>query len=366
MIEQKFDVFLCHNSEDKPAVIQIAQQLRQNNLTPWLDVWEIRPGEVWQLVLERQIESIGAAAVFIGKQGIGPWQQQEIYCFLQEFVSRQLPVIPVMLANAPQQPKLPVLLKNIHWVDFRLQDPDPLSQLVWGITGFRALTPYETVQVIDTQTVTAVGAAQTTGLPSVLPPALKDDLVSEKGINYNKLHDLLQAGQWRDADRETRSLIFKIVERYEDAYALKKRDFLTASCADLKMIDRLWLEQSDEQWGFSAQKRIYLECGASLDGKFPGHEILDEFYNHIGWKKGKGCITYSELTSNPLECPAGAFPASIFVGTSYSGSALGSPGKSRLVCGELNSVWGGGKLWDLFLRIDHCEVMEANVEIQRL
>jgi len=27
MMEQQFDVFLCHNSEDKPAVIQIAQQL---------------------------------------------------------------------------------------------------------------------------------------------------------------------------------------------------------------------------------------------------------------------------------------------------------------------------------------------------
>jgi hypothetical protein len=42
MAEQQFDVFLCHNSEDKPAVIEIAQQLQQNGLKPWLDVWELR------------------------------------------------------------------------------------------------------------------------------------------------------------------------------------------------------------------------------------------------------------------------------------------------------------------------------------
>jgi hypothetical protein len=32
-----FDVFLCHNSEDKPAVREIAQQLVREGITPWLD-----------------------------------------------------------------------------------------------------------------------------------------------------------------------------------------------------------------------------------------------------------------------------------------------------------------------------------------
>jgi hypothetical protein len=106
MAEQQFDVFLCHNSEDKPAVMEIAQQLRQNGLNPWLDLWELRPGSIWQFVLEQQIENIGAAAVFVGRQGLGPWQEQEIYAFLQEFMRRKCPVIPVLLSDAPQQPKL--------------------------------------------------------------------------------------------------------------------------------------------------------------------------------------------------------------------------------------------------------------------
>jgi tetratricopeptide (TPR) repeat protein len=39
-----FDVFLCHNSQDKPKVKEIAEKLKQQGLTPWLDVWELRPG----------------------------------------------------------------------------------------------------------------------------------------------------------------------------------------------------------------------------------------------------------------------------------------------------------------------------------
>ena len=61
-----FDVFLCHNSEDKPAVREIAQQLREKDIKPWLDEEQIRPGTSWQTALERQIENIKSAAVFVG------------------------------------------------------------------------------------------------------------------------------------------------------------------------------------------------------------------------------------------------------------------------------------------------------------
>jgi TIR domain len=38
-----FDVFLCHNSEDTPAVREIAQMLVKEGIKPWLDEDEIRP-----------------------------------------------------------------------------------------------------------------------------------------------------------------------------------------------------------------------------------------------------------------------------------------------------------------------------------
>ena len=132
-----FDVFLCHNSIDKPAVKKIAEQLKEQGLLPWLDVWELRPGLPWQRALEEQIEHIKTAAVFVGKEGIGPWQLMELEAFLREFVSRGCPVIPVLLDYTPKEPQLPVFLRGMTWVDFRKPDSEPLENLIWGITGKR-------------------------------------------------------------------------------------------------------------------------------------------------------------------------------------------------------------------------------------
>ncbi len=75
----------------------------------------------------------------MGKNGIGPWQRSELNAFLREFVARGCPVIPILLKDAPTKPDLPIFLKGIVWVDFRKQDPDPMEQLTWGITGERSL-----------------------------------------------------------------------------------------------------------------------------------------------------------------------------------------------------------------------------------
>ena len=133
----RFDVFLCHNSADKAAVKALGQALKERGILPWLDEWELPPGQAWQALLERQIQSIGSAAVCIGPAGISPWHQQEMRGFISEFVDRHVPVIPVLLPGAPAKPELPLFLKQFTWVDFRRADPDPYRQLVWGITGRR-------------------------------------------------------------------------------------------------------------------------------------------------------------------------------------------------------------------------------------
>ena len=88
-------------------------------------------------MLERQIGNIGAAAVCVGQAGVGPWQEQELYGFLSEFVARRAPVIPLLLPDAPVQPELPIFLRLMTYVDFRISDPEPMTQLEWGITGVR-------------------------------------------------------------------------------------------------------------------------------------------------------------------------------------------------------------------------------------
>jgi hypothetical protein len=130
-----FDVFLCHNAKDKPAVKDVGRQLMDRGILPWLDTWQLRPGMPWQRLLEEQIAGINAAAVFVGADGMGPWQRQELDSFLRQFVTRNCPVIPVLLPDAPREPQLPIFLQGMTWVDFRSGTLDALDRLIWGITG---------------------------------------------------------------------------------------------------------------------------------------------------------------------------------------------------------------------------------------
>ncbi len=135
MATNDFDVFLCYHGIDNTFVKHIGEQLKGRGLLPWLGEWELRPGFPWQRLLEDQIENIKTVAVFVGANGIGPWQHIEIDAFLREFVRRNCPVIPVILADAPKEPRLPPFLAGMTWVDFRKQSPDPMDRLIWGITG---------------------------------------------------------------------------------------------------------------------------------------------------------------------------------------------------------------------------------------
>jgi GTPase SAR1 family protein len=131
---EEFDVFLCHNWEDKPAVRRLAQRLRERGLRPWLDERELRPGLPWQPLVEDVIAGIPAAAVIVGHSGIGPWQNQEMAAFLRQFVRQRCAVVPVLLPGADHL-DLPVFLDGLTWVDLSAAEPDPIDQLVWGITG---------------------------------------------------------------------------------------------------------------------------------------------------------------------------------------------------------------------------------------
>jgi hypothetical protein len=74
--------------------------------------------------------------VFVGKDGLGAWQQPEMQAFLARSKREKIPVIPVLLPGCPDSPQLTLFLESLTWVDLRegLTD-DGLARLVWGITG---------------------------------------------------------------------------------------------------------------------------------------------------------------------------------------------------------------------------------------
>ena len=139
MPAKTYAVFLSFNSEDRAEVEWIAAYLTDKaNLRPWLDQWELIPGEPWVNNLERGLEASSTCAVFVGKSGEGPWQKREVELALrQQIQTPAFRVIPVLLPDAPKQPKLPSFLAGNMWVAFEkgLDDPESLWRLTCGIRG---------------------------------------------------------------------------------------------------------------------------------------------------------------------------------------------------------------------------------------
>ncbi|WP_133512986.1 toll/interleukin-1 receptor domain-containing protein [Candidatus Thiosymbion oneisti] len=133
-----YDVFLSHNSSDKPTVRAIKEALARYGLVSWLDEDELQPGVPWQKLLEVGIHSSRSVAVFIAGDGLGPWEDEEVQVVLRLAVKNQRPVIPVLLPGAPEQVDLPMFLCGRTWVDLRSGLNNlGIQRLVWGITGQR-------------------------------------------------------------------------------------------------------------------------------------------------------------------------------------------------------------------------------------
>lgn len=132
---EQFDVSLCYHPDDKQMVIKFANLLVEKGIRPWLDEWELRPGTSWLKEFEKHIPRTKSATVFIGKTGIGSWQNMEIERFIYEFEKRKFPIIPVILPGVREEPDLPAFLKSMVFVDARKADPDPFERLICGITG---------------------------------------------------------------------------------------------------------------------------------------------------------------------------------------------------------------------------------------
>jgi len=133
-------VFLSHSTADKPAVEELARRLREKEgIEAWLDKWNLIPGASWQPAIEDALQECESCAVFIGSEGLGPWQREEMSVAINRRVcdsEQRFRVIPVLLPGAKRE-SLSALLVNTTWVEFRgsIDDSDAFHRLVCGIRG---------------------------------------------------------------------------------------------------------------------------------------------------------------------------------------------------------------------------------------
>jgi hypothetical protein len=160
--QPEFDVFISHNSEERIAVAELCERLRdEGKLRPWRDHDSIRPGEDWALAIEKALASCPACAVVFGPRGWSAYHFREVLLALQSRATRPgFRIIPVMLPGAldadlhriPDAGEKQAIekLKSLQWIDFRrggLEDDEAFIKLMAGIGG-RAL-PAEELGVLS-------------------------------------------------------------------------------------------------------------------------------------------------------------------------------------------------------------------------
>jgi len=135
----RYDVFLSHNSQDRPAVDLLARRLMDEaGLQPFLDQWHLVPGEPWQEAIEEALEQSETVAVFVGPSGVSPWHNEEMRAGLDRAVRGRddVRVIPVLLPGADPD-AVPSFLSRRTYIDFRpgLDDAAAFDRLVAGVLG---------------------------------------------------------------------------------------------------------------------------------------------------------------------------------------------------------------------------------------
>ncbi len=136
--EGKFDVFLSHNSKDKGAVEKIAKQLLKVGIRPWLDKWNLVPGETVMDALEKAIKTMPCATLCFGPADTGRWHIMEIRAYVEKWASGEARMIPVILPGVKEAPELPLFVRQTLWVDLRdweNDESDGFYRLVCGILG---------------------------------------------------------------------------------------------------------------------------------------------------------------------------------------------------------------------------------------
>jgi len=117
-----YDIFLSYHRSDLTTVKIIAKVLIQRGLKPFLDKWNLTPGQPWLKEIEETLETSKAFGIFVGAKGIGPVQVAEMRAALQrKFRQKGYPVVPVLLpgSNPKNHRHLPAFLAQQTWVDLR-------------------------------------------------------------------------------------------------------------------------------------------------------------------------------------------------------------------------------------------------------
>ena len=128
-----YDVFLSHNTADKPRVRQLAQRLRTAGLRVWFDEWIIKPGDDIYLAIEHGLETTRTLVLCLSPAALGSeWVALERSTVLFRDPSNAgRRFIPLLLADCD----LPDTLRRYSYVDYRKEAAAAFKMLLEACRG---------------------------------------------------------------------------------------------------------------------------------------------------------------------------------------------------------------------------------------
>jgi WD40 repeat protein len=124
----QYDVFLSHNSADKPQVRKLAQRLEQAGLRVWFDEWVIKAEDDIYLTIERGLEAARVQVLCLSPAALGSeWVTLERSTVLfRDPTNQGRRFVPLLLADCT----LPDTLRRYKYVDFRQESPTAFDELL--------------------------------------------------------------------------------------------------------------------------------------------------------------------------------------------------------------------------------------------
>jgi GUN4-like len=140
-------------------------------------------------------------------------------------------------------------------------------------------------------------AAKPTAKPEAKPPVPMTEPVvtSKQDLDYERLQELMKAGEWADANLLTSRILLTIGKGYDQGYVTADQ-ISKMSCTELKTVDDLWRYYTGGRSGLSTQANVWRKIQA---GGSP--QAMQKFEARVGWQKGV-------LNPNPKAAQIGHLP----------------------------------------------------------
>ncbi len=133
--EFEYDVFISHSSKDKPEVLKLANKLKEDGLSVWLDDWVLQAGDDIRINIDEGLEKsqyvlfIMSSNVFINSD----WVKNELSVSLfRDPTNRDRNFIPVLLADC----EIPDTIRRYKHIDYRNADEEAYKKILNACTAW--------------------------------------------------------------------------------------------------------------------------------------------------------------------------------------------------------------------------------------